>query len=410
MVKVCDAIMGSGKSQSAIAYMNEHRDQPFVYITPYLDEAARIRNGCQELMFVEPSDKLAEFNFSKLEHTKALLREGRNITTTHAAFRSYTGDMVESIRQHNYTLIIDEAVDVFQEAKYNDGDIQLLLDGGYIQHNGDAFICLDREYTGDRLKDLFSMLRCNNLMQVDLGARGTQYYYWAVPCDIMQAFGEVFVLTYLFESQEFKYFLDINGIRYEYIGIHYEDGKYRFTDKPDYIPPYVRTLRDRIHIFDNEKLNKVGNNRCALSANWLKTHKDERELLKKHLYNYIRNYNQCGCDEVMWSTFNGSVNALRGRGFSKQNVVFNMKATNEYRGRTVLAYCVNIFASPQKVQFFERHGIKYDEDGYALSTMIQWIWRSAIRDGKEVDLYIPSRRMRSLLMAWIEEVSVRGEV
>lgn len=232
MVKVCDAIMGSGKSQSAIAYMNEHRDKPFVYITPYLDEAARIRNGCPELMFVEPSDKLAEFNFSKLEHTKALLRDGRNITTTHAAFRSYTGDMVESINQHNYTLIIDEAVDVFQEAKYNDGDIQLLLDGGYIQHNGDAFSCLGREYTGDRLKDLFSMLRCNNLMQVDLGARGTQYYYWAVPCNILNAFGEVFVLTYLFESQEFKYFLDINGIRYEYIGIHHENGQYRFSDKP----------------------------------------------------------------------------------------------------------------------------------------------------------------------------------
>lgn len=37
--------------------------------------------------------------------------------------------------------------------------------------------------------------------------------------------------------------------------------------------------------------------------------------------------------------------------------------------------------------------------------MIQWIWRTAIRDGKEIDIYVPSRRMRELLEQWIEEVS-----
>ena len=37
--------------------------------------------------------------------------------------------------------------------------------------------------------------------------------------------------------------------------------------------------------------------------------------------------------------------------------------------------------------------------------MIQWIWRSAIRDGGEVYLYIPSSRMRMLLINWIDEIS-----
>jgi hypothetical protein len=48
-VKVCDAIMGSGKSQSAIAYMNEHPEQRFVYVTPYLTEAQRITDACPAL-------------------------------------------------------------------------------------------------------------------------------------------------------------------------------------------------------------------------------------------------------------------------------------------------------------------------------------------------------------------------
>ena len=37
--------------------------------------------------------------------------------------------------------------------------------------------------------------------------------------------------------------------------------------------------------------------------------------------------------------------------------------------------------------------------------MIQWIWRSAIRDGKEVWVYVPSRRMRDLLRQWLLDLS-----
>ena len=54
-------------------------------------------------------------------------------------------------------------------------------------------------------------------------------------------------------------------------------------------------------------------------------------------------------------------------------------------------------------KFYTKHGINVDEDAYALSIMVQWIWRSAIRDGDEIYLYIPSRRMRTLLEKWIDK-------
>jgi hypothetical protein len=50
-------------------------------------------------------------------------------------------------------------------------------------------------------------------------------------------------------------------------------------------------------------------------------------------------------------------------------------------------------------------GCDIDEDVYALSVMLQWIWRSAIRDGKDITLYLPSVRMRELLVSWINKVS-----
>ena len=51
------------------------------------------------------------------------------------------------------------------------------------------------------------------------------------------------------------------------------------------------------------------------------------------------------------------------------------------------------------------NNISVNEDGYALSEMLQFIWRSAIRDGKEIWVYIPSIRMRTLLKEWIDQNS-----
>lgn len=41
-----------------------------------------------------------------------------------------------------------------------------------------------------------------------------------------------------------------------------------------------------------------------------------------------------------------------------------------------------------------------------LSALLQWMWRSQIRNGKPIDIYIPSERMRELLNNWIQNCYV----
>lgn len=260
--------MGSGKSQAAITYMNEHPEKKFVYITPYLDEASRICHNCPASRFTEPSSQLPEFSFSKLEHTRHLLKEGKNVATTHSAFRSYTKDMIEHITANEYTLIVDEAVDVFQESNYSGGDIKLLEDGGYVVNEGEKYIWTEKEYEGDRLRDLFDMFKCNNLIPVDKGSNGMQCYYWVLPYKVLTSFSEVIVLTYLFESQEMKYFLDMNGIDYKYIGISYTDNVYRFSDEKDYVPEYVSDIGSDIKYTDIKAfyLDLIQNKGIAVSS------------------------------------------------------------------------------------------------------------------------------------------------
>lgn len=50
-IKVCDSIMGSGKTESAITQMNEDLDSRYIFVTPYLSEVERIKNGLPGAQF-----------------------------------------------------------------------------------------------------------------------------------------------------------------------------------------------------------------------------------------------------------------------------------------------------------------------------------------------------------------------
>ena len=55
--------------------------------------------------------------------------------------------------------------------------------------------------------------------------------------------------------------------------------------------------------------------------------------------------------------------------------------------------------------FFISRGVDVDENSYVLGEFIQWIWRSAIRDGEDIYIYIPSERMRKLLQKYFDMLS-----
>jgi len=405
VVKVCDAIMGTGKSQSAIAYMNEHKDRKFIYITPYLDEAARIKNGCPDLHFMEPSRKLSEYGFSKSRHTIALIQEGKNVATTHQAFKFYTAETLKYIREQGYVLIIDENVDVLEQFNLSLGDLKILMDAGHVTKSGDYYTLANDDYTGVALGELVRLLKSRDLIKI-ADVKKEKYYFWALPVDLITSFREVFILSYLFEGQSLHHFLEMNNIPYEYIGIkRTKDGGYRFSESTEYVPEYVNHLGDMINIIDKPKLNDVGDNYYALSMNWFSKNESDVEQLKNNIYNCFNNiWDDSPVGERMWGSYNNMSVKLRGRGYTNGFLTFNTKATNEYRDKKSLVYCANIFMNVQEKLFYQNHGIDVSEDLYALSVMVQWIWRSAIRDGQKINLYIPSRRMRTLLEEWISSL------
>lgn len=407
--------MGTGKSMSTITMFNENPDGRYIYITPYLEEAERIKNGCPELNFVEPKN-LREFNGSKLLHTQELVSEGRNIATTHQAFKNYTSEMLEAIRKFGYTLVIDENVDVLGLCDFHDDDIQIAVNAGSISYDGDKYSLVDRNYNGTYFHDMFKLLASRPIMRIDdpdVDENGKRtLFYWVLPPELITSFKDVYILTYLFEGQGMDCFLKMYNIPYTRIGIERTSSGngFRFCDYPGYIPEYVNELRNMIEIVDDRKLNSVGDRETALSKRWFTVHKnDEAQTLRNNVYNIFHNiWKDSEPSERMWATFKSSKDTLKGRGFTNNYTVINMRATNKYRTALYLAYVCNIYMSVDEKRFYTSHGFQIDEDRYALSIMLQWIWRSAIRDGQKIHIYLPSSRMRRILIDWMDSLEKGG--
>ena len=64
-------------------------------------------------------------------------------------------------------------------------------------------------------------------------------------------------------------------------------------------------------------------------------------------------------------------------------------------------YMLNKYPSPEIEKYFNRLGVPIDKDVYAKNELTQWIWRSGIRNGKPIKLYLPSSRMRNLFYDWM---------
>lgn len=410
-VIVCDSMMGTGKTTSAINYMNEQKDQKFIFITPYLTEVERIKTECAERNFKDPIN----FGDGKLQSLHRLLKEGHNICSTHALFSKYNEETKKIISEQNYILILDEVFNVIERVSMNPSDIDVLVESNLITIGEDGIVkWIKDDYKGSIYRKLKTKSSFGSLISYN-----KSLLFWNYPVSIFQAFNKIIILTYMFRAQIQCYYYQVNEIEVKYIGTKYENGTYYFSDTP-FIPDYAKGLKNKIHILHEEwddhpiysqadlksNLNNIGKGRYDLSATWYEKEKNRRgrpvlNQLKRNVENILRNKYNAKTNEIMWTTFKDYKNFLKGRGYTKGFVPCNIRATNDYKDRIYLAYCVNIFFNPAFKGYFKSKGIKTDENLYALSEMIQWIWRSGIREGKDIWIYIPSRRMRNLLKNWL---------
>lgn len=397
-VTVVDARMGRGKTSAAIRYMNENRrDRRFLFVTPYLTEVERIRIRCD---FDEPDGDLG----TKSSNLKRKMRLGRNVSMTHALFYLMDIEALELARDKGYSLIIDESINVIDKIPTSSKDFNIILSLTTEDEKG-RLVWNDPEYEG-RFDDYKSLADQGNLFRLDSALLNI------VNPDIFEMFEEVIMLTYLFEGQTQKAYLDYFGIPYRIVGVELDEEGFKFSDAPDLPPPL--NLFELIHIVNQPKMLSPFRGRYSLSKNWYSNRSSDSQdilMMRRNLNTFFSSMTKADTSHRIWTCFKEDMKKITGdkRRYASSFLPMNIRATNEYRDATAVAYLVNRFCDPNLTKFFAVRDIVIDNDQFALSEMIQFIWRSAIRDNKPITVYIPSERMRNLLIGWMNTINKEGD-
>jgi len=380
--------MGSGKTSYAIQMINANPDKSFIYITPFLKEVQRIKEQCQSANFYEPREEKGKFrNFHEL------LTSGKNIVSTHSLFRRSNDETKELLANNDYILILDEVLDILEPVDLGKDDLPSMLELKLCHVDEKGFIVWDKPDYDGKYNSIKELSATKGLFVVD-----DIVLLWLFPKEIFDCFSEVYVLTYMFKSQMQHYYFQYYWMDHETYQMTCKNGVYD-------VLPHDGTTGDKsnikIKIVEGSQTNNIGKEEYALSNNWYKQHKKSLPILRKNLQNFFRNIASTPAKFNLWTTFKDYQQNLSGDGYASGFLAHNARATNDYRHKTAVAYTVNRFFNPFVKKFFSYNDIKLDEDGYALSEMLQFLFRSAIREGQEIYLYLPSKRMRRLLNNWL---------
>lgn len=429
-ITVIDSIMGSGKTTYAINAMNQAHsqnlvehfkglpgDRRFLYVTPILSEVERVQGACPELRFRDPQP----VHGRKFYHLEQLLEAGENVATTHQLFSMLSQAVYRKLREKNYALVIDEVLTCCDHfTGMSKSDKTMLFSGGYvfIEETTSRLRWDHKRYPEYRGK--FDQVRnlCDNgnlivyvpkRQMTDGRTVGTNsdpaVILWQFPSEFLQCFPEVVILTYLFHGSPMKNYLEAEGLTFDMRSVGPGSTLVPWAENSE--GATKERLRSLVTIYKG-RLNTTGKPNGKdnpLSSSWFKRATlGDYTKLKDATVAFFRYSVTTPSSENAWTTFKERRPKLKGKRYSREDnwIPLNAKATNEYIDKRSLAYLANRFSLPIIKGYFEDRGITVNDEVYALSEMVQWIWRSGIRRGEPVTVFVPSARMRRLLRLWLE--------
>lgn len=402
--------MGTGKSTYAINQIvncnnNEFTEQKFLCVLPTLNECERYRDS------INAEISSPECWGTKQNHLQHLITSGKNIATTHALIANANETTLELLSQSDYTLIIDECLDVVHKYKrITNSDIETLFSGEYVTLDNNNFLVWNNqkyeEYDG-RFNDVRRLCNMKSLMAYKTRSGSlSKILIWNFPVEFFTFFNNSYIMTYYWNGSIQKCYFDLHNVEYQHLTLN--DNKLCDYDEKMELEKR-RDISSLINIYEG-KLNDIGakiGRINPLCKSWYVKHKnvDNGYLIKKvknNLENYFNHIMESPSVDNMYTTFESFEKMVKGKQYTKGFVPCNSKGTNDFRHKKVLAYTINLFPNKEVLDFFKCNNIEINQDLYSLCELLQWIWRSQIRDGKPIDIYIPSERMRTLLKLWMQ--------
>lgn len=422
-ITVIDSVMGTGKTHYIINHINTMPlDQKVIVVTPYMEECRRFNQSVTTrnlTIFDEESEGYNKKDGTKMKRFREAIFNDENIVVTHSLFLAADTDLIESIDNGSYTLILDEVLDVVEPVPKEPGDVRRLLDTKMIRVGENRKLhWMATGYAGKDDVKVRDAIETGNCYLYENALVLQQY-----PAEFFRAFDKTFILTYMWDSARLRVYCKANDLQCEIMAV--ENG--------ERLVPYDRQREDRKAIFDLMTIHtgkrKYNHNTAkAYSGDWLRRLDSQGiQRLTEDLKNFFEKVAKAKGGEVYWSTLkevgekmksrrvkvkdkngdfvkyaSGKIKTRQiGTGYNMAELHWNVRATNDWDDRRAIAYLYNRIPRNDERQYFSENGEKLNYEQLAVSDFLQWAFRSRIRKGEPIDVYLPSSRMRAALIKWV---------
>lgn len=394
-VKVIDALPGSGKSTAFFKIMKTRRDEKWIYVSPLLSEIeTRIQNELPDLKFVAPSGNSKTSDFLKL------LNDGVNIACTHELFKRMGSEHLKVIKDQNYNLVLDEEVGAVTEFHCKKGDVQLMINEGFVEVEGPySRISLRTEieqFKDTSLREIAQAAK-DGVLYTSKSSTTVQFLVTQIPVELLKCSKETYIITYMFEGSILERFLKLHNIDWTLLSVRLNKTNGEIA----------RQLKEQITFGTTRAIDAI--QRFSLSSTWYtKATNDDLTRVGNAWWSVARDTKDQALITTMPKAFTEkgpkciSSNKMRSVGNSYLSA--RTRATNDYADKNVVVHLYNRYPNANVAAYFRTHGISIDDNHFALSELIQFIFRSAVRRNEPITLYIASTRMRRLFKDWLDQV------
>lgn len=374
-------------------------------VVPELSEVDRYLNALGSDWFETPD---SSDDYTKTESLIRLMFAGRNIVTTHSLY--------ERIRKfehllYKYNVVIDEIPAAAKQVPTEFGPAifkNLLFDKGYIKvdpvtrlinHTDKWLLDADQYEVGD---DKHVRKFMDRVSSADVYYVSGTYCVMPLPDSFFTKPKSLTIVTFLFEGTQLDHYMKMRGYQYN------------LQSDPNELVQFRYDMNRRMWVYNKSIDQKTG---FAVM-----TGKDPKA--RKKVSNFVKNVFQqlkksgidIPKDQILVAShkdafhgkeLSGSSNVDTGTSLKKvarltdsHYTALVTRGTNKFRHLPVLVVAGKLNMNPGLANFLNMQSRKA-QDMHAISELIQLIYRTSIRDRKDVFLIVPDRENIRLLKQFL---------
>lgn len=400
-IEVLDALPGCGKTHAIFDYMSKHQDKPWLYLSPLKDEVDnRVFKEANRvgMDFVVPEEGS---DITKTEKIYEILKEGKNVACTHSLMLRFQDRHIEKITKHDYRIVCDEELNLISGYNIRKEDREFLIkhelikvvdEKGMIEFTDPEMDTEARYGDVKRLADmgcLFAAKRNTGILVCQLSTK------------LIKAADRFILLSYKYEGSIMHTFLSLHGFGYQaFKEVTLFRSEQDIKDR----------LKQLLTLIETPSVKKVRRKYPLSKSWWENSNKENQEEVLKAMRAVFKGSKLPSADLFYTLPKNrvvredGKSAPMQVKELQKNNfLACSIRATNEYANKKLAIHAYSLHPNQSVKAYLQDLGYECNDTIYALTTLIQWLWRGCIRNEEPMQVAILSDRMNNIFLDWLNK-------